>query len=119
MNPASAAPDVAPSAVVPDASGHFGGYGGRFVPESLISALDELQTQYLAAKADPEFQAELDALLRGYAGRPTLVTRVPRFSEAAGCEVLLKREDLLTPALTRSTMCSGRCCWPSAWARPG
>ncbi len=94
MNPASAAPVVAPSALVPDASGHFGGYGGRFVPESLISALDELEAQYLAAKADPEFQDELDALLRGYAGRPTLVTRVLRFSEAAGCEVLLKREDL-------------------------
>ena len=94
MNPAPAAPGVAPSPVVPDASGHFGGYGGRFVPESLISALDELEAQYLAAKADPEFQDELAALLRGYAGRPTLVTRVPRFSEAAGCEVLLKREDL-------------------------
>src|SRR5215472_8086300 len=94
MNPASAASGVAPSAVVPDASVHFGGYGGRFVPVSLISALDELEAQYLAAKADPEFQDELDALLRGYAGRPTLVTRVPRFSEAAGCEVLLKREDL-------------------------
>jgi tryptophan synthase beta chain len=69
MNPASAARGVAPSALVPDASGHFGGYGGRFVPESLISALDELEAQYLAAKADPEFQDELGALLRGYAGR--------------------------------------------------
>ena len=59
MNPAPAAPGVAPSPVVPDASGHFGGYGGRFVPESLISALNELETQYLAAKADPGFQAEL------------------------------------------------------------
>jgi tryptophan synthase beta chain len=82
------------AAVVPDASGHFGIYGGRFVPESLISALAELEKQYLAAKTDPGFQAELDALLRGYAGRPTLVTRTARFSAAAGCEVLLKREDL-------------------------
>jgi len=91
---APAAPDAAPRAAVPDASGHFGIYGGRFVPESLISALNELETQYLAAKADPGFRAELGALLRGYAGRPTLLTRAPRFSEAAGCEVLLKREDM-------------------------
>jgi tryptophan synthase beta chain len=95
MNPgAPAAPGAAPPAAVPDASGHFGMYGGRFVPESLISALDELETQYEAAKADPGFQAELEGLLRGYAGRPTLLTRAPRFSEAAGCQVLLKREDL-------------------------
>jgi tryptophan synthase beta chain len=78
----------------PDASGHFGAYGGRFVPESLISALDELEDRYTAAKADPGFQAELTALLRGYAGRPTLLSRAARFSEVAGCEVLLKREDL-------------------------
>ena len=80
--------------MAPDASGHFGSYGGTFVPESLISALAELDAQYTAAKADPAFQAELSALLRGYAGRPTLLTPVPRFSAAAGCTVLLKREDL-------------------------
>jgi tryptophan synthase beta chain len=91
---APAAPGAAPPAAVPDASGHFGIYGGRFVPESLISALNELEAQYLAAKADPGFQAELATLLRGYAGRPTLLTPAPRFSAAAGCEVLLKREDL-------------------------
>src|SRR5262249_61958211 len=59
-----------------------------------ISALTELDARYAAAKADPAFQAELSALLRGYAGRPTLLTPVPRFSAAAGCAVLLKREDL-------------------------
>jgi tryptophan synthase beta chain len=91
MSPGAAA---APPAAVPDAGGHFGIYGGRFVPESLISALADLEAHYLAAKADPEFQAELASLLHGYAGRPTLLTRAPRFSEAAGCEVLLKREDL-------------------------
>jgi tryptophan synthase beta chain len=95
MSPgAPAASGVAPSAAVPDASGHFGIYGGRFVPESLISALDELETYYEAAKADPGFQAELEGLLRGYAARPTLLTPARRFSAAAGCEVLLKREDL-------------------------
>ena len=80
--------------MVPDASGHFGSYGGRFVPESLISALNDLEAQYAAAKADPAFQAELEGLLRGYAARPTLLTRASRFSAVAGCEVLLKREDL-------------------------
>jgi tryptophan synthase beta chain len=92
--PGSALGPAAVLAEVPDAGGHFGGYGGRFVPESLISTLNELDAQYAAAKADPAFHAELEALLRGYAGRPTLLTRAPRFSAAAGCEVLLKREDL-------------------------
>src|SRR5262249_10568182 len=98
-SPATAGSAAAPTsaaalAEVPDAGGHFGGYGGRFVPESLISTLNELDAQYAAARADPAFHAELEALLRGYAGRPTLLTRAPRFSAAAGCEVLLKREDL-------------------------
>jgi tryptophan synthase beta chain len=78
----------------PDATGHFGNYGGRFAPEALMAALAELTTQYLAARADPQFQAELDDLLRGYAGRPTLLSQARRFSEVAGCTVLLKREDL-------------------------
>jgi len=91
---AAALTSAAALAEVPDAGGHFGGYGGRFVPESLISTLNELDAQYAAAKADPAFHAELEALLRDYAGRPTLLTRAPRFSAAAGCEVLLKREDL-------------------------
>jgi tryptophan synthase beta chain len=80
---------------VPDAAGHFGPYGGRFVPEALIPALDELAAAYRAASADPQFQAELDHLLRTYAGRPTQVTEVARFAaHAGGCRVLLKREDL-------------------------
>jgi tryptophan synthase beta chain len=78
----------------PDATGHFGNYGGRFAPEALMAALAQLTTQYQAARADPQFQAELDDLLRGYAGRPTLLSQARRFSEAAGCTVLLKREDL-------------------------
>jgi tryptophan synthase beta chain len=80
---------------VPDATGHFGSFGGRLAPEALMAALDELTTAYLEAKADPAFQAELTALLRGYAGRPTLLTEVPRFAaRAGGCRVFLKREDL-------------------------
>ncbi len=79
---------------VPDSSGHFGIYGGRFAPEALMTALAQLTSEYLAARTDPGFQAELDALLTGYAGRPTLLTPARRFSAAAGCTVLLKREDL-------------------------
>ena len=91
---AAAAGRAAALAEVPDTGGHFGGYGGRFVPESLIATLNELEAHYTAARADPAFQAELEALLRGYAARPTLLTRASRFSAVAGCEVLLKREDL-------------------------
>ncbi len=80
---------------MPDGTGHFGRYGGRLAPEALMSALEELTAAYLSAKADPAFQAELGALLRDYAGRPTLLTEVPRFAaEAGGCRVFLKREDL-------------------------
>jgi tryptophan synthase beta chain len=80
---------------VPDVAGHFGPYGGRLAPEALMSALDELTAAYIAARADPGFQASLAALLRDYAGRPTLLTEVPRFAaEAGGCRVFLKREDL-------------------------
>ncbi len=79
----------------PDTSGHFGAYGGRFVPEALTAALDELSGALAAAQADPSFQRELDELLRTYAGRPTPLTEARRFSEqAGGARVLLKREDL-------------------------
>jgi tryptophan synthase beta chain len=86
----------APASVVPDGMGYFGRYGGRLAPEALMSALDELTVAYLSAKADPAFQAELAALLRDYAGRPTLLTEVPRFAAEAGGggRVFLKREDL-------------------------
>ncbi len=92
---AQAAAEPRPDSPVPDASGHFGRFGGRLSPEALMSALDELTAEYAAAKADPAFQAELTALLRGYAGRPTLLTEVPRFAaHAGGGRVFLKREDL-------------------------
>jgi tryptophan synthase beta chain len=86
---------TAGSGTVPDPAGHFGGFGGRLAPEALMSALQELTDAYQAARADPQFQADLAALLRGYAGRPTLLTEVPRFAaRAGGCRVFLKREDL-------------------------
>lgn len=74
---------------------YFGEYGGRFVPESLIAALDELSAAYELAKMDPSFQAELAELHRTYTGRPSIITEVPRFAEhAGGARILLKREDL-------------------------
>lgn len=73
----------------------FGEYGGRFMPESLIAAIDELTDAYSEAKADPAFQQELLALLQDYAGRPSPITEVPRFSaHAGGARIFLKREDL-------------------------
>ena len=79
-----------------EASGpFFGDFGGRYMPESLIAAIDELTAEYEAAKADPAFQAEFVRLLHTYAGRPSPITEVPRFAEhAGGARVFLKREDL-------------------------
>jgi tryptophan synthase beta chain len=74
---------------------YFGEYGGRFVPESLIAALDELTAEYEKARVDPAFQAELAELHRTYTGRPSIITEVPRFAaHAGGARVILKREDL-------------------------
>src|SRR5688572_1354514 len=73
----------------------FGEFGGRYMPESLIAAIDELTAEYEAAKADPEFQAEFVRLLHTYAGRPSPITEVQRFAaHAGGARVFLKREDL-------------------------
>ena len=72
----------------------FGPYGGRYVPETLIPALDELEREWLAARADPDFMGELERLLRDFVGRPTPLYLAERLSEAAGTEVWLKREDL-------------------------
>jgi len=73
----------------------FGEYGGRFMPESLVAAIDELAAAYESAKVDPAFQAELAELHRSYTGRPSIITEVPRFAQAAGgARIILKREDL-------------------------
>jgi tryptophan synthase beta chain len=80
---------------VPDARGHFGIFGGRFVPETLIPALDELEQEYRAARQDPEFQREFQYYLRHYVGRPTPITFAERLSEyLGGARIYLKREDL-------------------------
>ncbi|RDH99268.1 tryptophan synthase beta chain [Curtobacterium sp. AG1037] len=74
---------------------YFGDFGGRFVPESLVLALDELETAFREAWADPAFREELDTLQREYTGRPSIITEAPRFAKhAGGARILLKREDL-------------------------
>jgi tryptophan synthase beta chain len=82
-------------ATQPDARGHWGPYGGRFVPETLMAPLEELTAAYETARADARFQAELDSLLRDYSGRPTPLFHAARLTESAGgASIYLKREDL-------------------------
>jgi len=78
----------------PTAAGRFGRFGGRYVPETLVPACEEMDVAFRAAWADPEFRNELDRLLADYAGRPSPLTDCPRLSDELGCRVLLKREDL-------------------------
>jgi len=81
--------------MLPDSRGHFGPYGGRFVPETLVPALDELEAAWLEARRDARFREELTLLLTRFAGRPTPLGDALRMSEdVGGCRVLLKREDL-------------------------
>ena len=83
------------SAQVPDAAGRFGAFGGRYVPETLTRALDELTVAYDAALSDPAFKAELDGLYRNYVGRPSPLYHAQRLSKlAGGAQIYLKREDL-------------------------
>ena len=72
----------------------YGPYGGRYVPETLIPALDELEREWMAARVDPAYTEELDRLLRDFVGRPTPMYFAERLSEAVGGEIWLKREDL-------------------------
>ena len=81
---------------VPNAHGHFGPYGGRFVPETLMTALLDLEREYETARKDPAFQKELDYLLREFVGRPTPLYFAERLTqELGGAKIYLKREDLL------------------------
>src|ERR1700704_13598 len=79
----------------PDARGYFGEFGGRFVPETLVEPIEELERAYFAAPQDPAFHAELDRLLDHYVGRPTPTYETSRLAKAAGgARIFLKREDL-------------------------
>ncbi|MDT0544371.1 tryptophan synthase subunit beta [Streptomyces lonegramiae] len=84
-----------PEGQVPTAEGYFGAFGGKFIPEALVAAVDEVAAEYDKVKGDPTFAAELEDLLVNYTGRPSALTEVPRFAEhAGGARVFLKREDL-------------------------
>src|SRR3712207_5961434 len=79
---------------VADRLGRFGEFGGRYVPEALIAALEELEREWDSARSDAAFEDELTGLLRTVVGRPTPLYEAERFSELVGARVLLKREDL-------------------------
>jgi len=90
-------------------AGRFGPYGGRYVPETLVAALDELDHAYQEAQADPDFHLKLDSLLRDYAGRPTPLTYAARLTESlGGAKIYLKREDLLHTGAHKINNCLGQ-----------
>jgi tryptophan synthase beta chain len=94
---------------VPDALGHFGPYGGRYVPEVLMSPIEELEAAYAEARCDPEFQRELNSLLTDYAGRPTPLYFAKRLTkELGGASIWLKREDLLHTGAHKINNCIGQ-----------
>ena len=98
----------APQAM-PDAQGRFGPYGGRYVPETLVAPLEELEQAYADARKDPKFQSELDSLLHDFAGRPTPLQFASRLSEhLGGPRVYLKREDLLHTGAHKINNCIGQ-----------
>jgi tryptophan synthase beta chain len=94
---------------LPDPSGHFGPYGGRFVPEVLMAPIEDLEKAYLEARDDPAFQAELAHLLHNYAGRPTPLWFARRLTEQlGGARIYLKREDLLHTGAHKINNCLGQ-----------
>ncbi len=103
-------PESLPESLIPAATaGRFGAYGGRYVPETLMAALEELQVAYAVAAADPAFHAELDSLLADYAGRPTPLYFAKRMSEElGGAQIWLKREDLLHTGAHKINNCIGQ-----------
>ena len=94
---------------VPDSRGRFGAYGGRYVPETLMAPLEELEAAYAAARKDPAFQAELDDLLKNFAGRPTPLQFASRLTEKlGGPRIYIKREDLLHTGAHKINNCIGQ-----------
>ena len=97
------------SAIATSKAGRFGPYGGRYVPETLVAALEELEAAYESAKQDAEFQRELDELMRQYAGRPTPLFHAARLTEKlGGARIYLKREDLLHTGAHKINNCLGQ-----------
>src|SRR5207253_2861071 len=97
------------SVVISNEAGRFGVYGGRYVPETLMAALDELEREYQKAKRDKKFQARLDELLRTFAGRPTPLFYAKRLTQKlGGAKIYLKREDLLHTGAHKINNCLGQ-----------
>jgi tryptophan synthase beta chain len=93
----------------PDAGGHFGPYGGRYVPETLMAPLEELEKAYYEARQDPAFQVELKDLLKNFAGRPTPLYEAKRLSaNLGGARIFIKREDLLHTGAHKINNCLGQ-----------
>ncbi|MCL5671464.1 MAG: tryptophan synthase subunit beta [Acidobacteria bacterium] len=102
-------PEEQQVATAPDARGRFGEFGGRFVPETLMHAVEELEQAYASARRDQNFQAELDHLLHSFAGRPTPLYHARRLSEhLGGAQIYLKREDLLHTGAHKINNCLGQ-----------
>ena len=96
----------------PDAAGRFGEFGGRYVPETLIPALEELNSAFQEALADEGFRSELDRLLQNYVGRATPLTPCPQLSSSAGgATILLKREDLAHTGAHKINNTIGQTLW--------
>ena len=94
---------------VPDQGGHFGPYGGRYVPEVLMAPIEELEAAYLAARDDRAFQTELAGLLQNFAGRPTPLYFAKRLTETlGGAKIYIKREDLLHTGAHKINNCLGQ-----------
>jgi len=101
---------MSPISTDPDAGGHFGRFGGKYVPEALMHALDELEEAFDAARTDDEFNIELDTLRRKYAGRPTPLWHARRLTEACGgARIYLKREDLAHTGAHKINNVLGQC----------
>lgn len=98
--------------------GRFGPYGGRYVPETLVPALDELEHEYRKAWADPEFHREFDTLLAHFVGRPTPLTEAHRLSEATGLQVAVKREDLCHTGAHKINNALGQCLLARRMGKP-
>src|SRR5260370_41396737 len=93
----------------PDRGGHFGPYGGRYVPEVLMAPLEEIEKAYFEARLDAEFQSEFEDLLANYAGRPTPLYYAKRLSETlGGARIFIKREDLLHTGAHKINNCLGQ-----------
>src|SRR5574337_2177909 len=94
---------------LPDAQGHFGPYGGRYVPETLMHPLKELEEEYFRSAKDPEFQREFDYYLREFCGRPTPLYFAERLTrELGGAKIYLKREDLFHNGVHKINNCLGQ-----------